>query len=205
AFTSVIVSGDSGSSTSGDVATLNVSPGETIVVTYTDTLGATVRVVKNTIGGNDRFNFATTTVLVGQSSPAIPKPFSITTAVGTGSSSTFTFSGLPAGGASLNFSEIVPAGWSFAQLQVSGDDDSVVINQTAMLNVEPGESIVVTYTDTKDATVQVVKNTIGGNDTFSFATSGVLVGQRSPLVPVPISIPTADSTATTTTFTFTAH
>ena len=168
-FTSVIVSGDAGHSIVGDIATLDVDPGETIVVTYTDTKDATVQVVKNTIGGNDAFDF--------DGSGRLPADFDITTTGGTGSSSTFTFSNLPAIGSAASVAELLanlPAGWSFTNLQVAGDDDSSVAGQTATLNVEPGETIVVTFTNTKDATVRVVKNAIGGNDSFDFDGTGLI-------------------------------
>src|SRR5262249_2304071 len=160
---------------------LNVEPGESIVVTYTDTKDATVQVVKNTIGGNDTFDFDGTGLL--------PTDLDITTIGGTGSSPVFTFPGLPANGEAASITELLanlPAGWTFSNLQVSGADDSLITATTATLNVEPGENIIVTYTNIKDAPITIIKNAIGGNDTFNFDGTGVL--------PSSIVIPTVGGT-----------
>jgi uncharacterized protein YndB with AHSA1/START domain len=201
-FTSVVVSGDAGHSIVGDLATLDVDPGETIVVTYTNTKDATVRVVKNTIGGDATFQYDVGGALNGQGTPAVPDPLSITTAGGTGQSALFTFSNLPAAGQSLIFDELALAGWTFTSVQVSGDAGSSTVGDVATLDVDPGETIVVTYTNTKDATVRVVKNTIGGDATFQFDTSGQLNGLGTPTVPDPLSITTAGGTGQSALFTF---
>src|SRR6185295_15351437 len=114
-----------------------VDPGESITVTFSNTKNATVQVVKNTIGGNATFTFDTAGALNGQGTPAVPDPVSITTVGGTGSSNVFTFTNLPAAGSSLSFDEIVPAGWTFTGLQISGDPGSATAGDVATLNVSP--------------------------------------------------------------------
>jgi hypothetical protein len=196
-FTNLQVAGDDDSSVVNQTATLNIEPGENIVISFTNTKQATVRVVKNAIGGNDTFDF--------DGSGLLPADLDITTAGGTGSSSTFTFNNLPTGGSAASVTELLanlPAGWNFTSLQVAGDDDSSVVNQTATLNVEPGENIVITFTNTKQATVRVVKNTIGGDDTFQFDVGGSLIGQGTPGVPDPLSITTAAGAGQSSLFTF---
>jgi LPXTG-motif cell wall-anchored protein len=74
------------------------------------------------------------------------------------------------------------AGWNLTGLSC---DDSASPNpsdtdlgtRTATINVEPGESVTCTFTNTKEASIVIVKNTVGGDGTFDFAqnmTPGVL-------------------------------
>jgi hypothetical protein len=58
----------------------------------------------------------------------------------------YTFSGLPSTGSSLSISETVLAGWSLRSAVCTGDDDTT---NPANLNVEPGETIVCTFTNIK--------------------------------------------------------
>ncbi len=201
-FTSVNVSGDAGHSIAGDLATLDVDPGETIVVTYTNTKDATVRVIKNTVGGDATFSYDVGGTLNGQGSPAVPDPLNITTSGGTGQSALFTFANLPVAGQSLSFDEFALAGWTFNSVVVSGDAGHSIVGDLATLDVDPGETIVVTYTNTKDATVRVIKNTVGGDATFSYDVGGTLNGQGSPAVPDPLNITTAGGTGQSALFTF---
>ncbi len=147
-----IVSGDTDAGSTTNLgtasATIDLDAGEVITVRFTNTQRATVLVVKNTIGGDGTFEFDVSGTLNGQGSPAVPDPLSITTVAGSGQSPLFTFSNLPAGGSSLGFDEIVQAGWTLSGLQIAGGDaDDTTAGATASLNVEPGETIVVTYSN----------------------------------------------------------
>src|SRR5262249_60089657 len=99
---------------------------------------------------------------------------------GTGSSSSFVFSNLPAAGQSLIFDEQALRGWDFTSVSVSGDSGSSTSGDVATLGVNPGENITVTYTNTKQATVTVVKNTIGGNRSEERRVGNDRGGQGSP-------------------------
>jgi hypothetical protein len=94
----------------------------------------------------------------------------ITTTGGMGSSN---FS-LPPG--TYMITETVPAGWDLKSLEITQEDgglkNSTKAGAKATLVVEPGETIVVTYVDTKRAAVRVDKKTEGGNGTFTFTTTG---------------------------------
>ena len=38
----------------------------------------------------------------------------------------------------------------------------------ATIDLDPGETVTCTYTNTKRGTINIVKNTVGGDDTFAF-------------------------------------
>src|SRR4029453_1130160 len=117
------------------LVTVALVDGENVTITYTDTRAATVTLVKNTIGGDDSFDFDGTGLL--------PPDVDLNTVGGT-ANQVFTFTDLPAAGQAASITELLgnlPPGWPFTNLQVTGDDDSVISNQTATLNVEPGEDI----------------------------------------------------------------
>jgi hypothetical protein len=136
---------------------LDLDAGETITCTFTNTKQATVRVDKIAIGGNATFIYDVGGQLNGLGSPAVPDPLNILTGGGVGSSGTFTFSNLPAAGQSLIFDEGALAGWDFTLLQVSGDAGFGIVGDIATLDVDPGETIVVTYTNTKRAVIIIEK------------------------------------------------
>lgn len=125
--------------------------------TFTNTQQASITINKATLGGDGSFNFS--------GSPNIT-PFSITTSGGAGQQ---TITGLNAG--TYSFSESVPAGWDLTGLScVDPTNDTTVslANGTATIALAPGENVTCTYTDTKRASITVVKNTVGGDGTFSF-------------------------------------
>ena len=145
--------------TNGTPAAITVVGGATTVCTFTNTktappLTGSIQVVKNTVGGNGTFAFTSNFGLT-----------SLTTTSGTAS---LTFSGLTAGG-SYSVSETVPSGWT--------QTSAVCTNGTpAAITVVGGATTVCTFTNTKTAppltgSIQVVKNTVGGNGTFAFTSN----------------------------------
>lgn len=162
------------------LASVTLEAGETIHIYYIDTKKATVTVVKNTVGGDGTFSFDASGTLNGQGTPSVPDPLDITTSGGTGSSSTFVFSNLPSGGSSLIFDELAKTGWDFTSLVITGGDaDDTKSGDVATLNVEPGENITVTYTNTKrghivvdKVTVDASGNHISDTTSFTFNTTG---------------------------------
>ena len=145
--------------THGTPAAAIVTSGATTVCTFTNLfapppLPGSIRVVKTTVGGDGSFTFTSNFGLT-----------SITTLGGTGSQ---IFSGLTPG-ASFTLSENVPAGW--------------VQNSAGCTNGAPGAINVVSGATTTctivnsatlvapSAAIQVVKNTIGGNGTFTFVSN----------------------------------
>src|SRR6185295_6022252 len=142
--------------TNGTPAAVIVLPDVTTVCTFVNTLGiapppGSITIVKNTVNGNGTFQFTTNFGLT-----------SLTTAGGTASQ---TFTGLAAG-ASFSAIENVPAGW--AQTGATCTNGT-----TVAITVLSGISTVRTFTNTAVAPpppgfIRVVKNTVGGDGTFSF-------------------------------------
>ena len=128
---------------------IGLDPGETVTCTFTNTRRGKIVVVKNTAGGDGTFSFTSSTL----------GGFDLTTASGTAST---TFDLLVPG--SYDLSETVPTGWD---LVASCDDGSA----PGSIGLDPGETVTCTFTNTKRGSIVVVKNTIGGDGTFSFTSS----------------------------------
>jgi hypothetical protein len=184
-FNTVGVSGDGDSSTSGDLASLVVNPGENITVTYQNTRQATIIVKKVMVGGTDTFSYTGT-----------PN--------GSISVNNGTIQAMVDPGMYQSVEGTVP-GWDLTSISCDDANSSGSVGtRTATFNAEAGETVTCTFTNTKQATVKVVKNTVGGNDTFNYATSGQLAGQGSPNVPNPVSVTTSGTPGTgmSSTYTF---
>ena len=202
ALTDLVCTGDDDYQESGSTATLNVEPGETIVCDYENTKNATVTVNKDAIpdDGQD-FSYTTT----GGFNPAT---FSLEDDGDEGtnrSTQQFTFTGTDFDAGDETISEDGETGWALTDLICTGDDDYQESGSTATLNVEPGETIVCDYENTKNATVTVNKDAIpdDGQD-FSYTTTGGFNpatfsleddGERAP-TPPPSSSPSPAPTST---------
>ena len=161
-FTNLQCTGDNNGSvnTGTRTATINLDAGENVVCTYTNTKQSSVKIVKNTTGGDGTFTF--TGSLIGADAAF----GSITTNGGTG----FVQKTLAAG--SYTITEGITAGFDFAHLQCSGDNNGSVNTgtRTATINLDAGENVVCTYSNTRQKGAIVVKKvTIGGDGTFDFA------------------------------------
>src|SRR5205085_643259 len=126
-----------------------VAPGQETTCTFTNTKRGTIRVVKNTIGGDGTFPFTSTFGLS-----------TLTTSAGTASFTSATL----APGSGYSVSETVPAGWDQTSTAWSSGTVGNVI-------VAPGAQTTCTFTNTKRGTIRVVKNTIGGDGTFPFTST----------------------------------
>ncbi|MDO9302490.1 MAG: hypothetical protein Q7T89_13980, partial [Anaerolineales bacterium] len=130
---------------------------------------ATLQIIKNTVGGNDTFNYSA-------AGTGLPSSFSITTAGGTGSQ---TFNNLIPGVKTIN-ELALPSGWSFTSLTCTDPDGGTTASgQTANIDLDPGEIVVCTYTNTIQRATLIVKkilpNDNGGTKTytdFSFQVNG---------------------------------
>jgi len=100
-----------------------------------------------------------------------------------GGTSTFDFSGTPAGSISANngtiqanvvpgqysSTEAAKAGWDLTSVSCDDTDSTgSVANRQATFNVAAGETVTCTFTNTKQATVIVKKVMVGGTETFDF-------------------------------------
>ncbi len=112
-----------------------------------------IQVVKNTVGGNGTFAFTSN---FGLTSPLITS----------GLTASQTVSGL-APGSSYSVSETVPSGWT----QTSASCTSGI---PTAVTVVAGATTICTFTNTVVAatgSIQVVKNTVGGNGAFTFTSN----------------------------------
>ena len=121
-----------------DPASITLQPGENLTCTFTNTAKGTIVIVKNTVGGNSTFSF---TGDLGN--------FSLATVAGT---KTRTFSDVVAG--SYSVTESAKAGWTFTSLLCADSDsegvDSTESGTVSTINLDPGETVTCTYTNTKN-------------------------------------------------------
>jgi sarcosine oxidase gamma subunit len=180
----VSLSCSAGGSNAGQVATINLAAGASVTCTYTNANSGTITIVKNTVGGNGTFAF---THNVGTASdPDVASPFNIITAAGTGQQQ---FLQVPAGTYTVTESG-PPAGWQFTSLSCSAGGSNA--GQVATIILPAGGSVTCTYTNTKQGTITIIKNTVGGNGTFAFTHN---VGTASdPDVTSPFNINTVANT-----------
>ena len=145
---------------------VNLSPGETVICTFSNVQAGVSTFTKVTIGGDDTFTF-TADAPIGN--------FSLTTSNGIS----------PSNGASLDagsytVTEDILAGWQLTDMVCteSGVQDSVIDipNRTITLNVEEGETINCTVTNTKLGSITVSKATIPTGDPTSFTFAGDVAG-----------------------------
>jgi outer membrane autotransporter protein len=132
----------------------------------------TIVVVKNTTGGDDTFTY-------NSDIPTGSPSFTITTTGGTGSR---TFAAIPTGTYSL--SEVVPAGWTFNDLQCTGGGANTTTNgANATIGLDAGETVTCTYSNTRQTgSITVNKVALGGNGNFSFNLTGPNTNQNFQLM-----------------------
>ena len=158
----------------GDTETagsLELDAGETITCVFTNTKQGSITIVKNAFGGDGTFTY--------DSEPVLPAPsndegeFSIATAGGTGQA---LFSNL-APGTYMVAELALPADWDFTSLTCSDQGtepgQSTVSGDVATINLQAGESVTCTYTNTKRGTIELKKDWVGtpGSVTLNIGTS----------------------------------
>jgi hypothetical protein len=145
---------------SNPLTDIAVSPGETVVCTFTNTPLGSATIVKETIGGDGTFDFTGTAPFDG---------LQLTTLEGTASQD-FTFQLLD--GQYLVTEQPVPAGWSLTGLDCVEDglQDSTWLIPTATMEVQLAETVTCTFTNTADGTLIIRKETIpdGAAQGFDF-------------------------------------
>ena len=145
-----------------------VAAGQTVYCLLINTKLGSITVVKNTNFGDGTFPFSTTGGLD-------PVNFNITTSGGTGSK---LYSNVLPG--SYSVTENTPANWVQGTISCLDGTDPIgnVNNSTASFSLAAGHSIVCTFNNTGQGQLKIVKNTVGGNDTFGFTVNG-----PTPLTP----------------------
>ena len=152
---STVTIGGTGGFTPGDVGvSVDLSAGENIVCRYTNTARGSITVVKTTDGGDGSFDFTTSTLPGGN--------FSIDTSGNTGQQA---FTNLVNG--TYDVSETVPTGWD---LDTATCDDA---SDPSAIDLAPGEDVTCTFANVQQGSITVVKNTVGGDDTFGFTSTAL--------------------------------
>ncbi len=121
---------------------------------------ANIVIRKNTVGGDATFNYAAT--------GGISSSFSITTSSGTASQS---FTNITAGSYTVTESAPLPAGWDFTNLVCVDEDSGSSVDlalRKATIDLDPGETVTCTYTNTKRGQIFVDKVTAPSGDPQSF-------------------------------------
>ena len=138
--------GDLGTAT----ATFRAEAGETVTCTFTNTKRATLIVKKVMVGGTGTFSFT------GSPNGSI-------------SSNNGTIQASVAPGQHVS-TESAKAGWDLSSI-VCDDGNSVgsVGTRAATFNVEAGETVTCTFTNTKQGRVIVKKVMVGGTDRFCYS------------------------------------
>ncbi|WKE65662.1 hypothetical protein PVT67_18690 [Gallaecimonas kandeliae] len=130
------------------IATISVDDGETVTCTFTNRKRGQIILVKNTVGGDGTFTFNHS--IAGLDS-------SLTT-----SGNTAQDASDPLVPGTYSISENVPAGWD---LTGSSCDDG---SAPGAIDLQAGETVTCTFTNTKRGQIILVKNTVGGDGTFTF-------------------------------------
>ena len=137
---------------------IDLAAGDVAGCTFENTKRGTINIVKNTVGGDDTFAFT----------DDIPASGGFT--IETSMDDTETFENVvPDTYAVTETSQI---GWDLTGLTCADPGDlgssSVLATGIATIDLDPGETVTCTYTNTKRGTINIVKNTVGGDDTFAF-------------------------------------
>ena len=159
--------GTDDSTVNSATATINAQAGETIHCTYTNEQLAQVTVRKETQPDASPLSFA-----FGASGPGADE-LGASFGLSDGQSrARFVERG------DLVIDEDVPTGWNVSSIQCSGDAATPNLSAGSItLDVDPGDVIDCTWTNTQRVAVEIVKRTIpaGVDQAFSFAATGTLV------------------------------
>src|SRR5215210_4081140 len=159
--------GDSSTSLANRTATLDIDPGEDVVCTFTNTKHASLTVVKVTDPASDPQDFDFDLTGAG-----VPADLDLDTDAANAtlpSQDTFDLDASKLGAHTV--SETAQAGWGLTNLVCTGaggDSSSSVANRTATLDIDAGEHVVCTFTNTKGASLTVVKVTDPASDPQDF-------------------------------------
>src|SRR5215216_661021 len=159
--------GDSSTDLGDRKATLDIDAGETVVSTFTNTKHASLTVVKVTDPASDPQDFDFD--LTGSGLPADVDLDTDPASAGTPSQQSFQLDATQLGGHSVT--ESLTAGWDLTALDCPGagvDSSTSLANRSATLDIDAGETVVCTFTNTKHASLKVVKVTDPASDPQDF-------------------------------------
>jgi uncharacterized repeat protein (TIGR01451 family) len=153
---------------SGTTATVTLNPGDNATCTYTNKKDATLKIVKVTDpASSGAASFPFTSSSSGMSNFTLDTNAADNT---NPSEKTFTFSGSDTGSKSVT--ESPTAGWTLTDVSCTGAANTGT-GPTATVNVNPGDNVVCTFTNKKNATVTITKDAVpSGAQSFGFTTTG---------------------------------
>ena len=140
------------------VATFNVEPDETVKCVFTNTEGGSITIEKQTVpdGSTQAFSFA------GDVSGSLTDGQTATQNVTPGQ---------------YTSTETVPAGWDLTGIVCDDANSSGDTNTaTATFNVEPGEDVKCTFTNTERGSITIEKQTLPDGSTQAFGFAGDVSG-----------------------------
>ncbi len=157
--------GTTGTVTGKNITAITVEAGKTTTCTFSNTKDGAIQLVKNTTGGDATFPF---THSIAGLAP------SLTTVSGTAADTSDSLT--PGSGYAISEGDL-PAGWAFTsaacELQGGGTTGTVTGKNITAITVEAGKTTTCTFSNTKDATVRIVKEANPeGAQLFDFALDG---------------------------------
>ena len=155
---------DSGTTTNTGTrtATIDLDPGENVTCTFTNTKDATITIVKDTDPEPDPTDFSFSGTCFA--------PFDLDDDANITLSNT-KGPEVHATGSCTVIEDGPPAGWTLTGLVCSDPDSGTTTNtgtRTATIDLDPGENVTCTFTNTKDGNIIVDKVTDPSNDPQSF-------------------------------------
>jgi plastocyanin len=169
-LTDITCAGGGGNTTdTGRTATIGLDPGETIACTFTNTQEATITVVKDAQPNHPQdFSFTTTGGLA-------PPTFNLDDDADPGLANARTFTDLLPGNYTVSEGSD-PAGWILEDIACTGGGPNTTdTGRTATIGLDPGESVVCTFTNQGQGSITVVKNALPNDaQNFSYTTTGGL-------------------------------
>jgi hypothetical protein len=148
--TCTVASANGGSSsTSGATATINMKEGEEYTCTYSNTEQGSIKIVKNTVGGDGTFGFTSN--------------FGVSSIATTGNTGSQTVGNLTPG-STYTISETAQSGWNAGTFNCTA-------GTSAGITVTAGGTTTCTITNTQQGSIKIVKNTVGGDGTFGFTSN----------------------------------
>ncbi|MBI4884975.1 MAG: hypothetical protein HY826_13070, partial [Actinobacteria bacterium] len=151
------------------IAAGNVRAGSVITCSFTNTKLARLTITKTAVGGGGAFDYTTT--------GGLPP--------------TFTLNPTAIASDSLSFPDLAPGTFTVTESGIAGSFRLADITCTNLaggapgttfttspttglltVNLAAGADFACTYTNVKDANVAIIKNTVGGDDTFTYTTAG---------------------------------
>jgi hypothetical protein len=158
-----IVCDDNNSSGSVETATatFNVEPGELVTCTFLNVQRGNIIFQKVTEGGDGTFTLS----LTGNESGNTIGIYDLSTSGGTGQVQLEQV--LPSdevSGETYAAGEQVPAGWELISTVCTGANDSV--KDSAAIDLDPGETVTCVFTNYKDASITIRKESQGFSDRF---------------------------------------